>query len=504
MAGLVRSVLGGVSALRRADRLQSSAAVRWVSARREAVTFAVLGLLSLGLTLYLCAPGYFGPDSRSQFQQARDFNFSDDHPVLMALVWHYLDRILPGPLGMLVLTNVLYWAGLSALFWLLPGPIGWRALGFLVVGFLPPGFSTLPIVYKDPLMHGALFVAVACVVPHTRRALATRLALGAVCVLLAVGVRHNGAAAAWPFLALPFMRLQVVARLRPWLRLLVGSVAGLLLAFAMATGVDHALAPLSKPTEFWQTVPKYDLAGMSLHAGELLVDPDSPVFAKGMGLEELRQQFNVDYSGTLYQCIRVRNRGCVPLFRFTRDPDELARLSHNWLSAIAEHPGAYLAHRWDLTRAMLTVNASGKELYYLSTAPHSNFVQQYLPSERLLWVLSFMERHIRFTAYSPWVYVVLGLLLLPFTLRHFHREGAPLPLLFLLSGGAYLLSILVGASSSTYRYCVWTILCTLLSLFAFALDGIGALRLGTFPGQPAGAGGAKSAARVSVSDSSRA
>jgi hypothetical protein len=407
---------------------------------------------------------------------------------------------------MLVFTNVLYWAGLSALFWLLPGPIGWRALGFLAVGFFPPGFSALPIVYKDPLMHGALFVAIACVVPHTRRALAARLALGVVCFLLAVGVRHNGAAAAWPFLALPFMRLQVVARLRPWLRLLVGSAAGLLLAFAMTRAVDRALAPLSHRTEFWQTVPEYDLAGMSVHAGELLVDPDSPVFTEGMGLEEIRQHFNVDYSGTIYRCFQFRDRGCLPLFRFTLDHDELARLSHNWRSAIAAHPGAYLAHRWDLTRAMLTVNTSDRELYWLSTSPHCDFVQQYPYSERLLWLLSFMERHVRSVAYSPWVYVILGLLLLPFTLRRFLRGGAPLPLLFLLSGGAYLLSILIGASSSTYRYCVWTILCALLSLLAFAGQGIGALRLGRFLGHPAGAGGtaAESAAGAAVSDSSRA
>jgi hypothetical protein len=115
---------------------------------------------------------------------------------------------------------------------------------------------------------------------------------------------------------------------------------------------------------------------------------------------------------------------------------------------------------------MLTVNTSGRELYWLGTAPHGDFAKQYPPSERLLWVLSFMERHIGFVAYSPWVYVVLGLLLLPFTLLRYLREGALVPLLFLLSGGAYLLSNLVGANSTTYRYCVWTMLCTLVALFA--------------------------------------
>jgi hypothetical protein len=427
-----------------------------------------LGVLAFGITLYLFVPGYMGPDSRSQFQQARDFEFSDDHPVLMALVWHYLDRLLPGPAGMLVFVNTLYWGGLSALFWALPGPIGWRALGLLGAGFFPPGFCMLPMVYKDPLMHGALLLGIACVALPTRRALAARLAASGLCFLLATGVRHNAAAAVWPFLALPFMRLQVVARLRRPLKLVVASAAGVVLAFAMTWGVDRALAPLSHRTEFWQMVPAYDLAGMSLQAGELLVEPDSPVFASGVGLAEIRRLFRVNFGNALYWCTPVAGRGCVHLFRRTLDRRELERLSRNWLTAIAEHPGAYLKHRWALTRAMLTVNTSGWDIYALAGAPHGPFAEQYPPTERLLRMLSFFERHIGSVVYSPWVYVVMSLLLLPVTLRLYLRRGAPLPLLFVLSGNAYLLSNLVGAIASDYRYSVWTILCTLLALLSLA------------------------------------
>ena len=450
-----------------------------MTARRDGLILAALGVLAFGVTLYLCAPGYIGPDGRTQLHQARAFEFRDDHPVLMALIWHYLDRLLPGPAGMLVFISALYWAGLSALFGVLPGPIGWRALGLLAVGFFPPGFSTLPVLPKDAIMHGALLLAVACVVAPTRRALGTRLAVSVICFLIAVAVRHNAAAAVWPFLALPFMRVQIIARLSSWLRLVVGSAAGLVLSFAMTWGVDRALAPLSQRTEFWQTVPTYDLAGMSLRSGKLLVDPDSPVFTQGMGLTEIQRLFHVEYGQYLYDCVPFGGRRCVHLFRRTQDPDELERLSQNWRSAIAQHPGAYLAHRWDVTRDMLTVNTTQKRaLYYLTGAPHGPLARQYPPSERLLWVLTFMERHIQSVVYSPWIYVVMSLLLLPFTLGRYLRGAPPLPLLLVLSGTAYMLSILVGASSSTYRYCVWTILCTVLALFALmAPQGIGALRL---------------------------
>ncbi|MET0412609.1 MAG: hypothetical protein ABW217_15000, partial [Polyangiaceae bacterium] len=297
--------------------LESSAVARWVSERREGLFFAALAVLAFALTVYMCLPGYMGPDSRSQFQQARDFSFSDDHPVLMVLVWHYLDLVLPGPLGMLVFTHALYWAGLATLFYLLPGRLVWRVLGFLAVGFFPPGLAMLPIVYKDPLMHAALLAGIACVVGDGRRALELRLALGFACLLLAIGVRHNAAAAAWPFLGLPFMRLPIIARWRPWLRLLAASLLGLVLAFAMTRLVDRALAPISRATEFWQTVPVYDLAGMSVKANELLVERDSPVFGAGMGLKEIEQQFNVVYGGTLYRCVPTRRPGCRTLFHFT-------------------------------------------------------------------------------------------------------------------------------------------------------------------------------------------
>jgi hypothetical protein len=366
------------------------------------------------------------------------------------------------------------------LFWALPGPIGWRAFGLLGIGFFPPGFCLLPMVYKDPLMHGALLLGVGCVALPTRRALPARLVASGLCFLLATGVRHNAAAAVWPFLALPFMRLQVLARLRRSFRLVVASIAGLVLAFAMTWGAERALAPLSRKTEFWQTVPVYDLAGMSLRAGELLVEPDSPVFASGMGLAEIQRLFRVNFGNALYWCVPVSGRGCVHLFKLTRDRHELEQLSRNWLSAIAEHPAAYLEHRWKLAREMLTVNTSGWDIYALDGAPHGPFAKQYPPTERLLRILSFFERHIWSVVYSPWVYVILSLLLLPVTLRRYLRTGAPLPLLFVLSGSAYLLSNLVGAIASDYRYSVWTILCTLLALFMIATHGIGALRLHRF------------------------
>ncbi|HEU4580065.1 MAG TPA: hypothetical protein VFS67_17525 [Polyangiaceae bacterium] len=141
-------------------------------------------------------------DSGAQLEQARAFKFVDDHPVLMALIWRYTDRVLPGPLGMLVFMNAMFWAGLTGLFWALPIPLLVRAVGLLAVAFFPPVFSVLPIVLKDGLMPGALLLGLALLVVPGRTYRA-RVAVGCTFFILAIGARHSALAAVWPFLMLP-------------------------------------------------------------------------------------------------------------------------------------------------------------------------------------------------------------------------------------------------------------------------------------------------------------
>lgn len=442
---------------------------KWLGEHREGLFLAALTLLCFSVTLYYCAPGFMARDSGTQLEQARNFEFWDDHPILMAVLWHYTDRVLPGPLGMLVLMSGLCWTGLGVLFWALPGKIDWRALGLLTVGFFPPLFSTLPIVLKDALMHGGLLVALGCVLLPTRRGLILRLCVALACLLVALGARHNAVAAAWPIVALPLSRLALWRGRPRWLRLLVASLAGMAVTFALSAALARALAPLAHRTEFWQTVPSFDLAGMSLVSEELLIEQETHVFTEGMGLEQLQQVFHVDYGPFLYYCIRFAGRRCVPVFSRTLDPAELQQLTGNWLRAIRYHPGAYLAHRLAFARELLTVSASEKELYYLDGAPHHWLANDYPPRRRTLRLLAFLERHIRWVGYRPWLYVLLTAVLLPLALITYLRGRSIVPLLLALSGSSYLLSVVLGASSTDYRYSVWSMLCAVLALITLVV-----------------------------------
>ena len=436
--------------------------------RRAALLMSLFGLLAFSLTIYLCAPGYMAADSGGQLEQARSFEFVDDHPVLMALIWRYIDRVLPGPLGMLVFMNAMWWGGLAGLFWALPIPLPARAVGMLAVGFFPPVFSALPIVLKDGVMHGALLLGLACIVVPGRGYRA-RLAAGCALFILAIGLRHNALAAVWPFLMLPLLRLPVWSSRPRWLRLLAAAGVSILLTCGIALGLKRSLAPIARETNFWQKVSIFDLAGMSLRTGQVLVDPEAHVLTPGMGVAEMRPLFSIDYGPRLYYCTAFGGHPCVTVFRVTQDPQELHRLSQSWFSAVLHHPGAYLAHRGAFARELLRMSP-GRQIYYLGPGPRHPLAANYPLPERSLALLAFIDRQAHSFHFAPWLYLLLNSLVLPFALVRYLRGGSVLPLLFALSGLVYLLSVVVGAITPDFRYTAWMIVCAVLGIVSLLAD----------------------------------
>src|SRR6188474_2134079 len=82
---------------------------------RSAWVLAGAGLFCFVVALWLSVPGFMAADSGDQLNQARTGQYNDAHPVLMALLWRYTDRVLPGPLGILVLMTALRVGGLTLL-----------------------------------------------------------------------------------------------------------------------------------------------------------------------------------------------------------------------------------------------------------------------------------------------------------------------------------------------------------------------------------------------------
>ena len=357
--------------------------VRVLARRRGLLLIAILGLLAFGATVVFLYPGFMSRDSGDQLHEARTGLVTDHHPVLMALIWRLADRIVPGPIGMLVLISGIYWAGLAGIFWGLPGPLIARAIGLLAVGFFPPSFNCVAAIWKDPFMHAVMLAGVACVVAPISRARWPRHLVALLLFVFAIGLRHNAAAAVWPLVILLLIDLPALVGRPRWLRLGLAGGASLVLTLALTVGLKQTLAPLARPEHFWQETPAFDLAGISLNAGTVVIDQDTGLLTPGMGLEEIRQQYRPDYQIHLYYCAVFVPDRCVFVFNRLDDPVRLSKLTRNWLRAVRKYPGAYLAHRSQMAARILRMGDLEKprKFYYLDgRAPSSSGTG--LPSAR--------------------------------------------------------------------------------------------------------------------------
>ena len=83
------------------------------SQNRHEIWIMAASLTGASLAILSFYPGYMSYDSLAQLAQARLGIYHDWHPPLMGWIWGILDRGIPGPAGMLLLHNAIFWAGLG-------------------------------------------------------------------------------------------------------------------------------------------------------------------------------------------------------------------------------------------------------------------------------------------------------------------------------------------------------------------------------------------------------
>jgi len=439
------------------------AKTRRASSLAEWLTIGGLALVGFFAVWWVYRPGFMSWDSVVQLSQARSGMFGDDHPPIVALIWRALDRLWPGPIGMLILFDALFWLGLAVFFRLLRWPLWARASGLLVVGFQPAVFMLLGTIWKDTVMQAALlagFSALLLAGPGTRRwwwAAAVPL------LFIGIAARHNAVAAAWPLLAAPIFRHEWLARWRKAWQLAASLAVGLVLALTLRQGSVLLSRSLTEPSEYWQSTPIFDLVGMSLQLDELLITPESGVLTPGVTLSRLRQVYDPTDHLRLYKC---RQKKCTPALARTSDPAQLRALSDSWKHAILAHPGAYLSHRWLVFRELLRL---GKRKIELSTGISRNPLGVPLTrSEAGVATVELLSALPKFPFYATWLYALLECALLGLGTFDFFKRGRPLCLCLSLSGLLYLATFFLATGAPDFRYSVWTILTTLLAACAIA------------------------------------
>jgi len=443
---------------------------------------ALICLTGFIVSLVINYPGFMSPDSVQQILEARAGVYSDWHPPFMAFIWHFTDKIVPGPAGMLLLETALIWSGtfLIALSYFNNPHFPLYALAPCALPFFPPVFGISGAVWKDILMWGFLLLAIGVAgtftpigsPSHSRGV--PKLVIAASFLLGAILCRHNAVFALIPLIALGAARS--IGPAPSHRRIATASFIGAL-AFAaillLGAAINAALTTY-KPA-LWRALALFDIAGIIHHLPpeqqQALYDR-VPARVRGNGsLDNLLRTYSSYDWVTLVQpenpafspepwpwTHHVIRMGDADL-----TPQDQTALKHLWRDAILHHPIAWFIHRVSVFRQVIGRTSVMMEPNdfpeWLANAyghnPERTKLQNYFR-----WRLTNLVRH-RF--FRPWIYlgitmlVMLACFLLSFTMERIQIG------LIAASGFAHEAGLFLLAPGADFRYSHYMIYTSLLA-----------------------------------------
>jgi hypothetical protein len=410
------------------------------------------GFLLVLLTYW---PGLVSADGLEQLTQARTHVFTDWHPPLMSRVWSILDPVVPGPPGMLLLQNSMFWCGLALLVLAIGISTRLAWLPIAVIGLYPPIFSSLGTIWKDVAMGAALVLACALFARADRRRSAAALLCGAVSLLYADSLRYNAAAAVLPIavwgasLASRHVHVHGLA--------LACFLFGGMTVIVLAEDQFLVNGPHLYPV---QQIMFHDLTAISVRTGQIVLPPEVLPVGGPLTVENLRCVYSPDSAVKALGMTTDSTCG-FRLDRFT-DPEQIAGLAVGWSLAVWSHPVDYLAHRLDVFSSEFTLGAD-RVCYPLQgrTDPNTLGVQSPETPLNAPALDLFSAFAYRTPLYAGWWYLALGGVLLAAT---FLLRGADVvPALAVGSSGLlYGLTELATSTGCDFRFHWWTIVATLI------------------------------------------
>jgi len=424
---------------------------------------AVLGLAVAVLAFY---PGYMSWDSAYQWWQARHGQFDPTHPPLMAMIWQLTDRLVPGPGGMFLTQQVLYWLALGGFAAALPCRAGYRALLVLVLGFWPPVFGVSAYIWKDVWTLGAFAAAAALFAGEIQRPSRVRLALALLMLALACSFRHNAITGAVPLVFWAVVRWPTDGGFRSVRTpLLTLALCLAVLGAAKLPDLDSRVTPVDS---VWSVVTLWDAAAVSLREGELvypseLADPE-------LTLEELREHF-VDYSnGPVFLTGKLNHSLDGPYTEQERNA--LRQLAWDLPS---RYPASYFGHRLRVSELLFGWDRAGlPDGQVFWPILHGYKDNPVLEVERSSFQLAIAQRLVGLVDtpwFAGWLYLVGAAILMALGWVWRRMPHAGLGAALAASSLGYALPLSLASGSSEFRYLAWPLLASLMALVLLGLAG---------------------------------
>jgi len=409
----------------------------------EGLRVAVCAMLAT-MTIVVFAPGQMSEDSVQQLEAARSRVFYAHHPPIMSAVWRVVDRIIPGPLGMLVLQNAIFWSGVGLFCRIVA--TGWLSVLLPVLFVLPPLWGSLGAIWKDTLM-GCAFLAAGSAAMAVQKGGGKGIMLAGLGMLfLGISVRYNAIMGAVPLAVLLMMKG------RDWRNGIRRGLAASVLLYAASYAVTVQLVPDSS-TAFMghsQYMRLFDLAGISVRTG-VSVFP---------AVVMRRPEFTLD---------RVRNAynpasGDVLVWDWLNFHPEMDReIREAWWKALREHPREYLSHRGDFLAELMRWERPGAYGPYQWGIFTNKWGYANPEPPRLVsrLAIKYMDMGVKMRLYKPWIWFAGAFLVFGWAILS--GRMAIEPACFVASGILYFLPYPVIGPTAEFRYMWWILLSFILA-----------------------------------------
>ena len=411
-------------------------------------------------------PGLVTMDSMDQLSEARAGVYTDGHPPAMAAMWRFVDFVIPGTLGILILQTLAFVVGMYLILRRALSPR--RAAVVTALLFLfPPILAPMAVIWKDCIMAGFFLLGIGLLFQERKAwKIAALLAL-----FIATLVRYNAPAATLPLVVMLF----AWPGLAGWRRYAAAAGAWIGIT-AIAFTLNTALT--DRKMYIWQSslavldivgtlgnvdedIPDADLR--ELFAGtQMLVDKD--IHATIRREYELCQQYGMDFEPLIAGNGHLWD---LPIFGDKPAPeaqrDAIARV---FWQVVKAHPGAYLEHRFTTMRMVLGITTRPPGLMVMtSKAQYEAYMTRLGLVKHSFWAQRFLQARVVWAAkktpiFTPWIYLAVTLILLPLAIR-----GRQWDVFALLLSGLLLEGTLFPlAPTPDYRYSHWMVICTMIAV----------------------------------------
>lgn len=431
--------------------------------------FSILIAL-FGIILFY--PGSMTGDSIDQWRQVLEpETISNWFPPTMVYLWIAVNRLSFGPQGMLILHYFTYSLSIFLLGRTFYSHQKDRIL-YLLIGIFPATFLTIGIIWKDVSMLVSIIMSISLLFLYEKNKRNLLLLASLIFFIYGVSVRHNAIFCSLPFFLYLFwttIRADRFYRVASSVTLTL--IATIILHSSSGYISTYKIHPAFRYYNIENSIFIWDLWGMSVRLNKNIIP--NYVFQdehNDLSMDFLKKHYK-PHSNTVIWLHEYLNKD----WRRINFPDK--KFKEDFIEAIWTYPSTYLKTRFDIMPYMLGIKKTYiymPYLFYIQNFHQTHYLYKY--SSQLETKNFWFKKLINIFAnylyqetiiFDVWLYLAIGILLFLYFIfdkQYRHQKRA---ILILSMGLIYWLPYFFITTSSEYRYSVFTILCTLITLPLF-------------------------------------